>query len=406
MKTNQKLSILFWINTPKLSHGEAPIYVRVTIDSQRSQWSLGRRIDPEKWNRQAGNVKGNSEAARTVNFYINYVRGELQKHYNLLCSSGDSITAEMIRNSFLGRIEKKLTLAGAFKYHNLKMKEKIAVGKYSPQTLKGYKITLGKVQDFLNYRFRVNDKPLDGLNYAFITEFEHFLVTRHHLASNSAMKYLKYLKRVMNLAVSMEWIPVNPFQQFKCAYKNLDREILTQGELDAIYKKEFGIPRLNEVRDVFIFCCYTGFAYVDVAAFCQNAITTGVDGEQWLSKNREKTSSRESVPLLPVPLKIIEKYKSHPYCRANNKLLPVNSNQKYNGYLKEIAIICGINKHLTTHIARHTFATTVTLANGVPIETVSAMLGHRDLRTTQIYAKVIERKVSEDMQKLKDKYSL
>jgi site-specific recombinase XerD len=157
---------------------------------------------------------------------------------------------------------------------------------------------------------------------------------------------------------------------------------------------------------VFIFCCYTGFAFSDIFQFEQNAVTIGLDGEYWLSTNRQKTGTKESVPLLPVALEIIEKYKSHPYCVTENKLLPVNSNQRYNSYLKELADICNINKHLTSHIARHTFATTVTLANGVPIETVSSMLGHTSIRTTQIYAKVVEEKVSADMKLLRQKLSV
>lgn len=170
-------------------------------------------------------------------------------------------------------------------------------------------------------------------------------------------------------------------------------------------QKEISIARLSEVRDVFLFCCYTGFAYSDIYNFEYNAITKGMDGEYWLSTERQKTGVKESVPLLPVAMGIITKYRGHPYCISANRLLPVNSNQRYNAYLKEIADICGIEKKITSHIARHTFATTVTLANGVPIETVSSMLGHSSIRTTQVYAKVIEKKVSEDMQNLKEKLS-
>jgi site-specific recombinase XerD len=178
---------------------------------------------------------------------------------------------------------------------------------------------------------------------------------------------------------------------------------LTQQELEIIINKDFDLDRMKEVRDVFIFCCYTGFAYADVYKFQQNAVMIGLDGNYWLSTNRQKTGTKEKVPLLPIALEIIERYKDHEYCVEHDKLLPVNSNQRYNSYLKELALVCGIKKHLTTHIARHTFATTVTLANGVPIETVSAMLGHTNIRTTQIYAKVVESKMSEDMELLKSR---
>src|SRR5690606_26327769 len=235
------------------------------------------------------------------------------------------------------------------------------------------------------------------------TEFEHYLLTIDKLQSNTAHRYIKNLKKIMNMAVGLDWIPSNPFNQFKCSYSNPERKILNQDEINTLLNKKLHSPRLEEVRDVFIFCCYTGFAYSDAYQFNHNAVMKGLDGNLWLSTLRQKTGTKESVPLLPVALQIIEKYRNNEYCTKYDKLLPVNSNQRYNAYLKEIADICGINKKLTSHIARHTFATTITLANGVPIETVSAMLGHSSIRTTQIYAKVVEQKVSDDMQKLKER---
>jgi site-specific recombinase XerD len=238
-----------------------------------------------------------------------------------------------------------------------------------------------------------------------VSEFEHFLLTQHKLQNNTAHKYIKNLKKIMNMAVGLDWIPSNPFNQFKCSYHSPEREVLTPDELQKIMNKKLDSKRLEEIRDVFIFCCYTGFAYVDVYKFDKDAVTKGIDGENWIYTNRNKTGTKENVPLLPIPMQIIQKYKDDEYCVNYNKLLPVNSNQRYNNYLKELATICGIKKHLTTHIARHTFATTVTLANGVPIETVSAMLGHSSIRTTQIYAKVVEKKVSDDMKLLKQKFA-
>jgi site-specific recombinase XerD len=237
----------------------------------------------------------------------------------------------------------------------------------------------------------------------FISEFEHFLLTVQCIQTNTAHKYIKNVKAIMNLAVGLDWIPSNPFNLFKCSYTAPEREILNHEELYTLQHKKIDNERLSEVRDVFVFCCYTGFAYTDVYQFERDAVMRGLDNELWLSTNRQKTGTKESVPLLPVAIEIIEKYQDHPHCVKYNKLLPVNSNQKYNAYLSEIATICNIKKHLTSHIARHTFATTVTLANGVPIETVSSMLGHTSIRTTQIYAKVVEKKVSEDMQLLRAK---
>ena len=283
------------------------------------------------------------------------------------------------------------------------MQEKIKAGKVAKTTLAKYNYCQTKVENFLKHTLKKKDLPLEDLSLKFVTQFEHYLLVNEGMQTNSAHKYITNLKRVMNVAVSLEWIPKNPFDNFRCSYTNPEREILTQAELDTMQYLEIKMPRLAAVRDVFLFCCYTGFAYSDIYKFERNALSIGMDGEYWLSTIRQKTGTRESVPLLPLPMEIINRYKEHPECTKHNKLLPVNSNQKYNAYLKEIADLCGINKNLTSHMARHTFATTVTLSNGVPLETVSRMLGHTKISTTQIYAKVLDNKVSSDMQQLKDK---
>jgi site-specific recombinase XerD len=402
-KTAQNLCILFWLNTPKMQNGKAPIYVRITIDGRRTQFSLSRKIEPSKWMTKAGMAKGNSEEARTLNNYINYVRGELQKHYNLLVTQHGRVLPDMVRNAYLGIHEEKKTLLQTLDYHNLKFSEKADSGYLSPETLKKYQTTRIKLIEYLNLQYKCSDIALEDLNLAFATNFEHFLLTKQKLHSNTAMKYIKNLKKIIGVAISLEWIKYNPIQAFKCNYIQPDRQVLTQEDLDFMYKKTFSVKRLDEVRDVFVFCCYTGFAYNEVAALTQDAIQKGIDGEKWIHINRAKTGTLESVMLLPIPLAIIEKYRENPYCKMYNKLLPVNSNQKYNAYLKEIADLCGFNIPLTTHIARHTFATTVTLANDVPIETVSSLLGHKDIRTTQVYAKVVKKKVSNDMKSLRNR---
>lgn len=204
------------------------------------------------------------------------------------------------------------------------------------------------------------------------------------------------------MAVDHGWIPANPLGGFKCSYEDPQRERLIMEEIMVLYYKEL-IPRLAEVRDIYLFCCFTGYAYTDVQQLTPANIVLGTDGEKWVIKDRTKTDTPEHIPLLPIALEIVERYKDSPYCKLYNRLLPVNSNQKYNAYLKEIAVICGIQKHLTTHTARHTFATTVTLENDVPIETVSQMLGHRSIRTTQIYAKITQRKISNNMRTLRQR---
>ena len=183
------------------------------------------------------------------------------------------------------------------------------------------------------------------------------------------------------------------------------RPYLTEGELQILASKKFMIPRVGQIRDIFLFCCYTGLAYVDVQKLTRSEISTGIDGEKWIFTHRQKTETASRIPLLQPALEILDRYKDHPYCVNKDRLLPVPCNQKMNAYLKEIADLCQISKKFTTHTARHTFATTVTLTNGVPIETVSKMLGHKNLKTTQHYAKILDRKVSEDMKSLREKFT-
>ncbi len=408
MKLNYSFSILFWLYKGKMKNNLCPIYVRITIDGKRTEISTKKWINENQWSKIGQNVKGNTDEARAINQYLNLLKGDIEKIYLRISADERIPNPDEIKSILFGETAKPQykTICEAFDYHNLKMSEIIKVNKVSAKTLERYEITKNKVIDFMQKVYKVDDKPLPELRLSFVSEFEHFLLTKHKLQNNTAHKYIKNLKKIMNMAVGLDWIPSNPFNQFKCSYHNPEREILTQEELNMIMEKQIFTTRLAEVRDVFIFCCYTGFAYTDVYKFTKDAMIRGIDGEYWLTTNRQKTGTRESVPLLPVPLQIIEKYRENEYCKNYNKLLPVNSNQRYNNYLKELADICCIKKHLTTHTARHTFATTVTLANGVPIETVSSMLGHNSIRTTQVYAKVIEKKVSDDMKLLKEKFSI
>lgn len=402
MKLNYTFTTLVWLNKTKIKNGKCPIYVRITIDGKRSQISSKKWIEIDKWSTSGQCVKGSSEEARTINQYIRLIIGQIEEIHLHMTQDGKIPNPQMIKERLLfgEEKEKQKTIMEAYDYHNIKMRELVKVGKVVPATVKRHEITQNKVRSFMQFQYRVNDKVLPEMRLSFISEFEHYLLTVDKIQNNTAHKYIKNLKKIMTMAVGLDWIPSNPFNTFKCSYHAPEREILNIDELHTIMNKDFGTDRLNEVRDVFLFCCYTGFAYTDIYQFEKNAVMKGLDGNLWLSAQRQKTGTKESVPLLPVPLEILEKYQDHEYCIKFNKLLPINSNQRYNSYLKELAAICGIKKNLSSHIARHTFATTVTLANGVPIETVSKMLGHTSIKTTQIYAKVVEKKVSDDMQML------
>lgn len=402
---NQKYNVLFWLNGQRKKEGKFRLYIRISVDGRRAEIASNYYLQKNEWDIRRNRVKSNAPHGVLINGYLDHAANEIKKHFLLHAANGDNLTAQELKELFIGKKEKakQKSILDAFEYHSLKMSEKIKVGKVAKTTLAKYDYCQTKVENFLKHTLKRNNLPLEELTMKFVTEFEHYLLVNEGMQTNSAHKYITNLKRIMNVAVSLEWIPKNPFDNFRCSYTNPEREILTQAELDTLQFKEIEITRLAEVRDVFLFCCYTGFAYSDIYNFNRDALTIGIDGEYWLSTMRQKTGTRESVPLLPVPLSIIDRYREHPVCLKSDKLLPVNSNQKYNAYLKEIATLCGIKKNLTSHMARHTFATTVTLSNGVPLETVSRMLGHTKIATTQIYAKVLESKVSSDMQNLREK---
>jgi len=406
MNTSQKFYTLFHINKQRAKNGQAPLYLRVYVNGSRSEISTPFKVAVKDWDPKSQKMKDGRKDALVVNAFLDEAKSKLNKLFVFSVAANEVINAKELRARFQGKKEDTpvyKTIIDAFEYHNKKMEEMVKIGKITRKTLLRYQSTQKKVVVFMNRKYKVDDMPLKDMRLSFITEFDHYLLTVEKLQSNTAHKVIKIVKKIMNQAVALDWIPSNPFNQFKCTYKNPERIVLTQTEIDKLKNKELKIQRLEEVRDIFIFQCYTGFAYTDLYNFKRNDVVIGIDGDYWLSTYRQKTGSKENVPLLPVALEIIEKYKGHPECQTQNKLLPVNSNYRYNAYLQELADLCGIKKKITTHIARHTFATTVTLSNGVPIETVSKMLGHTRLATTQIYAKVLEGKVSQDMRALKEK---
>jgi integrase len=252
---------------------------------------------------------------------------------------------------------------------------------------------------------------LSKIDFKFISDFDYYLRTvkpiDHHqpLHNNGMMKHMQRFRKILNLGIRLEWLIKNPFNAYDIRFNKVERGFLTKHELELLESKKFGIERLEMIKDLFIFSCYTGLAYIDAINLAPSEISIGIDGQKWIYTKREKTQTQLKIPVLPVAMEILEKYKVNPRSINRGAIFPLVSNQKVNGYLKEIADICQIEKRLTFHLARHTFATTVTLSNGVPIETVSNLLGHRSISTTQIYAKVLENKVSEDMVKLRDRLS-
>lgn len=392
-------SMNFRPNTQRSKNGNHAIYVRITVDNKRVELATQCSVLARQWNQKLQKAIGDTSEAKEVNRQLSIVKADILRHYNRMVALENTITAELIKNEYLGIREKTKTLKELLDYYYDRFKQKVSIGQKAANTLKCIYTTNEKIKAFLKYRFKVSDMSLSEVKISFLTELEHYLVTKDMLSNNSAMKYIHTFKRIIKFAVDQEWLDKNPTTQFRCTYNPPKRERLTMEEIMKLYHKDL-LPRLAEVRDVFVFCCFTGYSYVDVYKLSPKNIVNGIDGGKWIVKDREKTGTNESVPLLPIALEIVERYKNNLYCEVKGCLLPVNTNQCYNAYLKEIATICKIKKHLTTHIARHTFATTITLENDVPIETVSQMLGHRNIKTTQLYAKVTEKKISNNMKRL------
>jgi site-specific recombinase XerD len=400
-----KMSILFYAKSAKVAkNGLLPIYLRITINGARIELSTSRFVEKTKWNAEAGKMKGNSEEARLINTHLDTLRTKVYETENWMINNNQEINAQSFKNRLLGIEEKQRKLILIFEDHNKRMKELVG-REFSVNTLKKYETALSHTKEFLLYQYKLKDISIKQVDIAFINDFDFFLRNTKKCNNNSTIKYIRNFGKIIKQAYVNGWIEKDPFLNYKGKVKQIDRNYLTQSELQDIINKEIRIPRLDLVRDMFIFSCFTGLAYIDVFNLTKENLIKGIDGEMWISTHRQKTDSLSKIPILPVSERILEKYKDHPECLNKNKLLPILSNQKINAYLKEIADVCGINKELTFHIARHTFATTVTLSNGVPIETVSKMLGHSNLKTTQHYAKILDKKISEDMQALKAKFN-
>lgn len=291
-----------------------------------------------------------------------------------------------------------------FKNHNSQMASLVG-REYAPGTLQRYETSLRHTQSFLKWKYKVADFEISKLDFEFISDYEFWLKSIRKCDHNTTIKYLSNFKKIVNRCLRNGWLQKDPFLRFSMRKREVERTALTEFELEALRMKKFDIERLAIVRDIFLFSCMTGLAYADVQKLKRSEIRIGVDGEKWIFSRRQKTDITSRIPLLPVAIDILNRYSDHPVCQADDRVLPVLSNQKMNAYLKEIADLCGITKNLTYHIARHTFATTITLSNGVPIETVSKMLGHRNLNTTQHYAKILDKKIGEDMKNIRLKFS-
>lgn len=403
--TKSMFRTLFYLRRNEVNKsGNCSIMVRITINGEKSQFSSKLQINPDLWDTTNGKVLGRSAEAISINRLLDAMRVKIDEIYYRHLNDYGYVLPEKIKNILLGiDTDKKKMLLEYFAEHNEFYLLKI--GKDTSQTTHGrYELTKGRLKEFLMAEYKLSDIPIIELTPIFVEKFFLFLQNDHNCNNNTALKFVQRFRTVFNYIKSTGAdIKIDPFVSFRFKTTKVVREVLTQEEIDIIYKKNFLTERLRHVRDVFIFMCYTGLSYIDVAQLTEDNIKTAFDGHQWVMTKRQKTNVPSNIRLLEIPLEIIERYKGK---QEDGKLFPVCSNQKMNEYLKEIATICGINKPITCHVARHTFGSTVTLANGVPIETVSKMLGHTDVRTTQIYARIVDKKLSSDMDILAKAYNM
>ena len=395
-------SVLFLIKRTKtLQNLDAPIIMRITVNGQRAELSLHRGVEPEKWDQARGRVKGNSTEATELNDYLKEKEMKVHQIKRNLEDKDLPVTATVIKNAFLGIDSDKHGVLEAFAYHN-KMCKELEGKDFAPATVKRYETSMALTKEYTQYKYKQEDIPLKAVDYDFITGFMHYLKTKRKCNNNTTVKYVRNFRKIINLALKNEWINKDPFINIKMRLERVDKEFLTKTELKIMIEKQFNMERLQKVKDIFVFCCFTGLAFTDVQRLSRDHLQESIDGNKRIiiKIKRQKTDIPCRIPVLQVALEILTKYKDDPFCQRYKVLLPLPSNQKMNAYLKEIADACGIKKHLTTHMARHTFATTVTLAEGMSIEVVSKLLGHANIRSTEIYARVLDTTIEKEMSKI------
>lgn len=399
MKQNT-FSIIFLIRKTRLTkRGEAPIQMRITANGRFIELNTQRKIEPANWNQKKERATSKTPAHQEINRYLEWLRTRAYEIQKELFDQNGYAEPVLIKEYLQGKHNTCKMFFEVFEEHNELMS--LLIGKeYNEITLRRYRLCLRYFKEMLSKDTKVEDIPIKNVTGELVRKFEAFLKIEKQCAQNTVIRYMKCMKKITNLALANGWITTNPFASVKFKEKKVIRDFLTINELNMLKDKEFEIPRLEIVRDVFLFYCFTGLAFIDVYNLKREHIIEDAKGRKWIHKQRQKTDVEFFVPLLELPLALIEKYKDHTSCKHSGQVLPVFTNQKMNSYIKEIADFCDIKKHLTMHIARYTFSTTITLANNIKLENISKMLGHTTTRMTEHYAHVLNESLAKDMDKL------
>jgi integrase len=400
----KSFGLLFYLKQPKNQRRKDRfVYLRITVDGKSKELSTKRTWTADRWNQGLGRATGSKEDTRTLNEYLESLTAKIYEAKKALLDKDRRISAEILKNVVTGQGPERKDILDIFRKH-IKVMISLKNIDFKPRTIQRYETAYNHLKSFIKFRFdHISDEfdmELRDINHEFVKEYYNWLRAEKKHSYNSAVKYLSLFKSIIIQCLKAGKIFIDPFADFKTNPKDIPIVPLSRTELEFVKNKSFLTERLGMVRDIFVFSCYTGLSYVDIKNLKRSQIIEDDNGKKWIISNREKTGADIKVPVLRIAQEILDKYAKHPKCALQGFALPVASNQKINEYLKEIAALCGINRRLTFHIARHTFATTIALRNGVPIETVSALLGHKTLRQTQHYAKVVDEKVAEDMEAL------
>lgn len=402
MKRDSFRVLFFLKKTKLLKNGEASVCMRITVNGTRVENNIRKSIDPALWSQAKETARDKSRRACDLNTYIEEARIKLYQIFCELEQQNRPVTAHLLQELFFGqeKPEEVRTLLGTMQEHNDQCRALVGTD-YALITVRRYESCRRYLAELIRQRYGKEDLPLAEVNGELVRAFAFYLKTEKGCQQNTVIRYMKCLKKITNLARANDWMAKDPFLGIRFHEKEVVREFLTMDELQTIYRKEFPLERLTLVRDVFIFAAFTGLAFIDVQQLAPEHIVRDNNGNLWIRKPRQKTKNMCNIPLLDIPQEILRKYADHPTCRKKGVLLPVPCNQKMNSYLKEIADICMIHKNLTTHTARHSYATSVCLANGVSLENVAKMLGHSNIKMTQHYARVLDSSILRDMMQVR-----
>jgi integrase len=397
--------LTFFLKTPRKENNLRLIYLRITVDGIPKETSTKQRWDVTRWDQAKERATGNKEDARTTNFFLETIEMKIQQYRNDLVYSGQPITSEKLMDYVLGRTASKAKIVQEFQLHNDELLALVKIGEYAIGTHVRFEIAKKHLKEFVRYKYNVDDMEFRELNYEFVKDYEFYLKTVKNISNNTAVKYITNFKKIVLRAIGKEIITNDPFKRFKAKKIKVHKKPLSAHELSLLENHTFSTPRLTTVRDIFVFQCYTGLAYIDAFNLKKSDIKLGIDGEMWIISERQKTGGTINVPLLPKAKAVMERYKDHPICMQRESVLPVTSNQKMNEYLKEVATLCGIESTLNTHKARRTFGSTVTLNNDVPIHVVKELLGHQSVKQTEEYAITEQQSVGREMKQLQMRLS-